>query len=95
MAKRKKRYESRFKARVALEAVKERETIAQVAKRFGIHSTLVHQWKKRLVEEAGTVFDGVEKRTEEIVSQAELYEQIGRLNVELDWLKKKVAQGGI
>jgi len=95
MAKRKKRYESGFKARVALEAVKERETIAQVAKRFGIHSTLVHQWKKRLVEEAGTVFDGVEKRTEEIVSQAELYEQIGRLNVELDWLKKKVAQGGI
>ncbi len=95
MAKCKKRYESGFKARVALEAIKERETLGQISKRFGIHSTLVHQWKKRLVEEAGTVFDGAERRTEEIVSQAELYEQIGRLNVELDWLKKKFAKGGI
>jgi transposase len=95
MAKRRKRYESGFKARVALEALRERETVAGISKRFGVHSTLIHQWKKRLVEEAGTVFDGVEKRTEEIVSQAELYEQIGRLNVELDWLKKKVAKGGI
>ncbi len=95
MAKRKKRYESGFKARVALEAIRERETIAVIAKRFGVHSTLIHQWKKRLVEEAGTVFDGVERRTEEVVSQAELYEQIGRLNVELDWLKKKIAKGGI
>ena len=48
-----------------------------------------------MYEEAGTVFDGAEQRTEEVVSQAELYEQIGRLNVELDWLKKKIAKGGI
>jgi len=95
MANQRKRYESGFKARVALEALRERETIAVVSKRFRVHSTLVHQWKKRLVEEAGTIFDGVEKRTEEVVSQAELYEQIGRLNVELEWLKKKVANGGI
>jgi transposase len=95
MAKRRKRYESGFRARVALEALRERETIAIIAKRFGVHSTLVHQWKKRLVEEAGTIFDGVGKQTEEVVSQAELYEQIGRLNVELEWLKKKIAKGGI
>ena len=95
MAKRRKRYEPGFKARVALEALKERDTIAVIAKRFGVHSTLIHQWKKRLVEEAGTVFDGAEQRTEEVVSQAELYEQIGRLNVELDWLKKKIAKGGM
>ena len=95
MAKRRKRHEAGFKARVALEALKERDTIAVIAKRFGIHATLIHQWKKRLVEEAGSVFEGAEQRTEEVVSQAELYEQIGRLNVELDWLKKKIAKGGI
>jgi transposase len=95
MAKRRKRYESGFKARVALEALRERETIALISKRFGIHSTLIHQWKKRLIEEAGSLFEGAEKQTEDVASQAELYEQIGRLNVELDWLKKKVAKGGI
>ena len=93
MAKCRKRYESGFKARVALEALKERDTIAVIAKRFGVHSALIHQWKKRLVEEAGSVFDGAEQRTEEVVSQAELSEQIGRLNVALDWLKKNCQAG--
>ena len=71
MAKRRKRYESGFKARVALEALKERDTIAVIAKRFGVHSALIHQWKKRLVEEAGSVVDAAEQRTEKAVSQAE------------------------
>ena len=94
MAKRRKRHESGFKARVALEAVKERETIGELAKRFGLHPTLIHQWKRRLLEGAGGVFERGESPVEETTPQAELYEQIGRLKVELEWFKKKVATGG-
>ena len=95
MSKLRKRYEAGFKARVALEAVKERETIAELAKRFGIHPNMIHQWKRRLVDEAGTVFARGEAPIEEATPAAELYKQIGRLKVELEWLKKKkVAAGG-
>ena len=94
MAKRRKRHESGFKARVALEALKERETIGQLAKRFGIHVTLIHQWKRRLLDGAGGVFERGESPVEDTTPQAELYEQIGRLKVELEWFKKKVTTGG-
>jgi putative transposase len=95
MAKRRTVRDSGFKARVALEALKERETVGQLAKRHGVHPTQIHEWKRRLVEEAPAVFDrgSVAKKTEDFDS-AELYEQIGRLKMELDWVKKKAAQFG-
>ena len=95
MGKARKVRDSGFKARVALDALKERETVGQLAKRHGVHPTQIHEWKKRLVEEAASVFDrgSVGKKTEDFDS-AELYEQIGRLKMELDWVKKKAAQFG-
>jgi putative transposase len=91
MARQRRIREAPFKARVALEAVKERETVGELAKRFQVHPTQIHEWKRRLVEQAATVFerDGVKA-----VDPAELYEQIGRLKVELEFLKKKAAQFG-
>ena len=95
MAKPRKVRDSGFKARVSLDALKERETVGQLAKRHGVHPTQIHEWKRRLVEEAPSVFDrgSVAKKTEDFET-AELYEEIGRLKMELDWVKKKAAQFG-
>jgi putative transposase len=80
-----------LKAKAALAAVSG-GSLGQVAGRFGVHPTQVAAWKKRLVEGAEELFaDGRSKRAEQ-VSDQELYEQIGRLQMELAWLKKKVAQ---
>ena len=92
MARRRKPRDSEFKARVALEALKERETVNELAKRFQVHSTQVHEWKRRLNEQAAKAFEKDGTKPVETVDPAELYEQIGRLKMELEWLKKKVAQ---
>ena len=93
MARARKVRDSGFKARVALDALKERETVGQLAKRHGVHPTQIHEWKRRLVEVAASVFDrgSAAKKTEDFET-AELYEEIGRLKMELDWVKKKAAQ---
>lgn len=79
------------KAKVALAAVAGQPT-SQLVSRFGVHATQIGAWKKRLVEGAEELFvDGRRKSSKE-VNEQELYEQIGRLQMELAWLKKKVAQ---
>ncbi len=91
-----KRYEAKFKAKLALEAVKQEKTIAQLSSAYGVHTNQITQWKKRLIQELPGIFSGRRKKeeleTEEI--QAELYRHIGQLKVELDWLKKKYNQLG-
>jgi transposase len=94
MARRRKIRESPFKARVALEAVKERETVGELAKRFQVHPTQIHEWKRRLLDLAPTIFERESAKPVETIDPAELYEQIGRLKVELEFLKKKAAQFG-
>lgn len=83
-----------FKARVALAALQERRTISELAVQFGLHPTQIHQWKKQLSAEAAELFrDGRSAKADGVsaAEQAELYEQIGRLKMELEWLKKKAA----
>ena len=93
MSRRRKLHEASTKARVALEAVKERETVAQISKRFGVHPTQVNQWKRKLLQDAAELFERENGSTRsEAFETTELYEQIGRLKMELDWLKKKSAQ---
>lgn len=97
MARKRRRFGSSFKARVALESVKEVRTISELAKKHKLHATQINLWKKQLLEGAESIFEGdrkPEKDTSDEPQVAELYEQIGRLKVELEWLKKKVAQDG-
>lgn len=84
-------YESRFKVTVALEAIKNQRTIAQIASEYGVHPNQVTQWKKQTLEALPEIFANGRKKTEKENEQlvAELYRQIGQLKVELDWLKKK------
>ena len=89
-----KRYEAPFKARVALAAMRGDKTLSELASEFGVHATLISQWKRRLLSNVARVFDEPEdsgQREHQAVVE-ELHRQIGQLHVELDWLKKKAAQ---
>jgi transposase-like protein len=90
------RHSAAFKAKVALEAVKQDKTIAQLAKEHQVHPVQISQWKKQLLDGAEGLFrDGRKREREEGEAvQAELYEKIGRLNMEIEWLKKRVARLG-
>jgi putative transposase len=95
MTGKRKRHSAAFKARVALEAAKQSKTIAELAKTFQVHPVQISQWKKQLLDGAESLFrDGRRREHEGQALQAELYERIGRLNMEVEWLKKSVARCG-
>ena len=96
MTQKRKQYTMQFKFKVALEAAKEGKTINQIASDFDLHPNQVSSWKKQLVEEGPSLFSHrVDRQQEQQTAQeAALYEQIGRLKMELEWLKKKAAQFG-
>ena len=95
MTGKRKRHSAAFKAKVALEAVKQTRTVAELAKVFQVHPVQISQWKKQLLDGAESLFrDGRREREEDQATQAELYERIGRLNMEVEWLKKSVARCG-
>lgn len=89
-----RRHSPAFKGKVALEALKQVKTTAQLTGEYGVHPNQITQWKKKLKEGIPGIFSITktrkQKETEEI--QSELYQKIGRLQVELDWLKKKSEQ---
>ena len=86
MKGKRKQHTAAFKAQVALAAVRGDKTVNELASQYGVHPTLIHGWKKQLLAGADQVFGNGEAEAR----QAELYEQIGRLKMELEWLKKKV-----
>jgi transposase len=96
MPRKRKSHTAAVKAQVALAAVKGNKTLSELAALHGVHPTLIHAWKKQLVDNAEELFQGGAKCSgaEHEALQAQLYEQIGRLKTELDWLKKKAASFG-
>ena len=96
MAGKRKQHSAAFKAQVALAAVKGDKTVNELASQYGVHPTLIHSWKKQLLAGADQVFSNGAQvaRADAEVQKAELFEQIGRLKMELEWLKKKVGPLG-
>jgi transposase-like protein len=94
MTQKRKQYSEQFKFKVALEAAKGTKTLSELASETGVHPTQSGQWKRQLLEEGAEMFSRNGSRQAQAVAeeQAELYEQIGRLKMELEWLKKKAAQ---
>ena len=93
MARKRRLLSDKFKAKVALAAVRGDTTLAQLSSRFGVHGNQVSAWKRVLLEHAAELFeDGRKKSKRDDVNEEELYEQIGRLKMELEWLKKKTAE---
>jgi len=87
-----KNYSTEFKVRVALESIRERETMAELSSRYNLHASQILRWKRGALEALPEAFSSKRKRKEaedkELVG--ELYKQIGQLKVENDWLKKKL-----
>ena len=91
MKRKRKTHSGEFKAKVALEAIKGERTLNELAGQYEVHPTQIVQWKQRLVAGATDVFTGGVEH--DAAGEAELrdrlYQQIGQMKVELDWLKKK------
>ncbi len=94
MTQTRKQYSAQLKAKVALEAIKGQRTINEIASAYGIHPNQVQTWKKQALEQLPDLFTNGRARTAQADEQlqAQLYQQIGQLKVELDWLKKKVGR---
>ena len=85
-----KRYSKELKAKVALAALKGHQTANEIASEFGVYAGQVNRWKKEAIEALPSVFGNTQaKREKEIEGERDrLYQQIGKLQVEVDWLKK-------
>ena len=91
MSNKRRKHSAEFKAKVALAAIKNEETTAELAQRFGVHPNMISTWKKALMDSAGDFFDknrNVRKQTDRKID--ELHRQIGQLKVENDFLSKKL-----
>ena len=90
MSKKKRRKFTReFKSRVALEALREQHTLSELASKYNLHPNQISAWKKQAKESLPEVFGTVQRDTDNERLISGLYEEIGRLKVQLDWLKKK------
>lgn len=91
MTKKAKQYSAQEKTKIALEALKGDLTMAQISSQYGVHATQINRWKKEAIEGMVANFQNKPRATDtsqtELVNQ--LYQQIGQLTVERDWLKKK------
>ena len=91
MSNKRKRHAPAFKAKVALAALKNEETIAELAQRFGVHPTMITSWKRALTDGATDIFDKGNKSRKQAEGQIdELYRHIGQLKVERDFLARKL-----
>lgn len=96
MSRKKRIHSAGFKAKVALAAIKEMHAISELVNRFEVHSSQIHQWKRHALDGLESLFADPRKNRgprQEESEVNELYEQIGRLKMELEWLKKKLAGG--
>ena len=92
MSNKRKHYNPEFKAKVALAAVKNEETVSELASRFGVHPAMITSWKRALLDGAGDIFDKNQKAKKQTEKQVdELYQKIGQLQVERDFLSKKLS----
>lgn len=92
MTEKRRQHDAQFKFRVALAAAKEDKTVSELASETGVHPSQIGGWKRQLLEGGDELFSRKNDKKERAQSaqEAELFEQIGRLKMELEWLKKKV-----
>ncbi len=87
-----RRFSKEFKAKVALETIKGQRTAAELAQEFGVHVNQINLWKKQLIEAAPLAFgNGKDREAEQLKRERDiLYRKVGELQVEVDWLKRRL-----
>lgn len=98
MKKSRRKFSSKFKSKVALEAIRERESLAELAKRFEIHPTQISAWKREFLEHADQAFGGpsaVPNHTDQEKERESFLQKIGELEMEKDFLKKSLKKAGL
>lgn len=94
MKKTRRKFSGVFKAKVAIEALKERETLAEISKRYEVHPNIISKWKQEFLERSGEVFEKKSESGSE-VDLEKLYAKIGQLEIENDFLKKSLKKIGL
>ena len=93
MKQKRRKFTGAFKAKVAIEALKERETLAELSKRFEVHPNIISKWKQEFLERSPGIFEKKSDSDSEINSD-KLYSKIGQLEIENDFLKKSLNKIG-
>lgn len=89
-----RKFSAGFKAKVAIEAIKERESLAELSKRFEVDPNMISKWKQEFIEHSAEVFEK-KKEVEDEVDLEKLYTKIGELEMENDFLKKNLKKVGL
>lgn len=95
MKKPRRKFTGAFKAKVAIEALKERDSLAELSKRYEVHPTIISKWKQEFLENSAHVFDQQSKSPDKEVDIGKLYSKIGQLEIENDFLKKNLKKIGL
>lgn len=95
MKKTRRKFTSAFKAKVAIDALKERESLAELAARHELHPTMISKWKQEFLESAAQVFETKQVVDDPVEDVEKLYSKIGQLEMENDFLKKSLKRAGL
>ena len=95
MKKTRRKFSVVFKTKVAIEALKERETLAELSKRFEVHPNIISKWKQEFLEHSTEIFEKRTKKTELEIDVGQLFSKIGQLEMENDFLKKNLKKIGL
>lgn len=95
MKKSRRKFSAAFKAQVAVAALRERETLAELSKRFEVHPNMISKWKQEFVERSAEIFETQPPEVNFEAERQKLYAKIGQLEVERDWLKKISKRAGL
>ncbi|MCX6305313.1 MAG: transposase [Bacteroidetes bacterium] len=95
MKAKRRKFTAGFKAQVAIEALKERESLAELAKRFEVHPNMISKWKQEFIERSSEIFETAPPEENFEAEREKLFAKIGRLEMERDWLKKISKMAGL
>ncbi len=95
MKAKRRKFSATFKARVAIEALKERETLSELSRKYELHPNIISKWKKEFLDKADQVFESKKSESDPEVDIEKLYAKIGKLEIERDFLKKNLKKIGL
>ncbi|MCK5840378.1 MAG: transposase [Bacteroidales bacterium] len=95
MKAKRRKFNATFKAKVAIEALKERETLSELSRKYELHPNIISKWKKEFLDNADQVFESKKSESDPEVDIEKLYSKIGKLEIERDFLKKSLKKIGL